>query len=166
MEENKKSQEEIIQSLLNLGFKDKTRSVANHRFVLDTNDFYLQYEKGKFNLIGNGGHDDSGELELDHLQIEDIKPLYKLLTGKPLQEGIIYFNYKEWGEKLKKEEEARNEAHRKYLSKNPAFASLVGRYPIQNDIDIFSNMAKIIPNQTTYVHHEEGTITKSEDGRE
>jgi hypothetical protein len=101
-------EEKIIHKLFSLGFKDESLYFDSPRFSLEVNNFSLCYEKGKFTLEGDGGRDHHGTLELESFKIKDIKPLYKLLTGKIVEEKIVSFNYKEWRIKLQKEKEARN----------------------------------------------------------
>lgn len=130
--------EKTIQKLLGLGFRDKSYSADDPSFELDINGFSLLYEKGKFKLEGNGGYDDSGEMELDHFKIENIKPLYKLLTGKILEEVKVSFNYKEWQENLEKEAKRRNKNFDKL-----GLLSDMGRFPGKelHYLDALINMA-------------------------
>lgn len=124
--------EETIKKLLELGFEDKTYSVDNPRFELSVNEFSLLCENGKFTLEGNGGYDDHGSMDLDHLQIEDIRPLYKLLTGNVLTEKEVSFNYEEWQEKLKRDAEQREENFKR-LFPNGLWGHL-GKFPKQSDV--------------------------------
>jgi hypothetical protein len=158
-------EEQIIPQLLSLGFKDKS-SINNTHLDLDVSDFTLEYEKGKFKLIGNGGYDDAGEMELGHLQIEDIKPLYKLLTGETLKEIEVVFNYQEWQEKLKKDEEQRVERREQYFKDNPWYAEMIASYPKNEEVGFLDMMAKVSSanqvNGTTIVWHEEPMIKKED----
>jgi hypothetical protein len=153
-------EEKTIHQLLNFGFKDES-SINNVRLYLNVNGFSLYYEEGRFRLEGNGGYDYAGELELDHLQIEDIKPLYKLLTGKPLEEIHVAFNYAEWRDKLQKAAAEREESRKQFLKDNPIYGMFLGN----NEVGFLDFLEKSSSNKvegTTIVWQERSNLN-SED---
>lgn len=143
-------QQTIIHNLLKLGFRDES-TVRYVRFVLDIKSFYLQYENGKFELHGNGGYDDEGLMELEHFQVKDITPLFKLLTGAKLIEYDVKFNFIEWREKLIKEENDR-------IERSKLFPESFSFPKFHSGLGFLDLLTKQNLSQSSYCWHEESYI--------
>jgi hypothetical protein len=146
--------EEIIPELLRLGFRDES-TFDSTKFTLSVNNFALEFINGKFSLEADGGYDYNGTLDLGHLQINQIKPLYFILTGETIKEQEVLFNYSEWQEKLKKAKEDLIERQRLFLLENPTYA----KFPFHRDLDFLNFLGKTgTDNSSTFKWSEQQHI--------
>jgi hypothetical protein len=146
--------EEIIPELLRLGFKDES-SFDSTKFTLRVNNFALEFVNGKFSLEADGGYDDNGTLDLEYLQISQIRQLYFILTGESIVEKEVSFNYSDWRDKLKKAKEDFIERQQSFLLKNPLFANMP---PFEPGLGFLEFLSRGLDNSTKIVWHEQEHI--------